>query len=108
MRHIPNSLSPAARFLARHSAAIALALFAAVDGFVFDDYAAAYDEAFQRDNGNASFNYISGDEDALPEDVNRFYGVAFELPLTAVERALGLSDSRDVYLSRRLILTCSF
>ena len=50
-----------------------------------------------------------GDEDALTEEftdgryIERFYGVAFEVPLVAVERVLGLEDSRDIYLSRHLI-----
>ena len=95
----------AARFLARHAALIvALALFAAVGIAVFDDYGVSVDVDWQRDIGIVSFDYILGDEDALIEEHHdRFYGVAFELPLIAVERALGLEDSRDIYLSRHLI-----
>jgi len=90
---------------------VALALFAAVGVFVFDDYGISVDEIPQRSVGNAAVRYILGDEDALLgyEDAQarnypvRFYGVAFEVPLIAVERLLGLEGSRAIYLSRRLI-----
>ena len=100
-----DSLSTLANFLARHSAIIALAVFAIVGVGVFDDYSVTKDENWQRDIGIASFDYILGDADALlsEDDHNRYYGVAFEVPLIAVERVLGLEDSRDIYLSRRVI-----
>ena len=94
-----------ADFLARHSAIIALALFAAVGVFVFDDWGITWDEGVQRRIGYASLNFILGDEDALldEDEHDRFYGVAFEIPLILVELALGLEDSRDIFLSRHLI-----
>ena len=109
MRTLPDSLAPAARFLARHSALVALALFAAVGLAVLDDYGVSGDDGAQRIIGYASLDYILGDEDALSEEftgeryIERFYGVAFEVPLVAVERVLGLEDPRDIYLSRHLI-----
>jgi len=105
MRKLQDSLSPAAAFLARRSAIIALAIFAAVGVAVFDDYGVAIDEGAQRKSGVASLDYILGDEDALIEEghIDRYYGVAFEVPLIAAERLLRLEDSRDVYLSRRLL-----
>ena len=106
MRALQDSISPAARFLARHSAIIVLAVFALVGVAVFENYGAAYDEKFQRDSGYASFNYILGREDGLGgyeyPSIDKFYGVAFEVPLIAIERVLGLEDSRDIYLSRHL------
>ena len=99
-----DSLSTLANFLARHSAIIALALFAVVGVAVLDDYGVAMDEGAQRNNGVASFDYILGDEDALIEKgIDKYFGVAFELPLIAVERLLRLEDSRDIYLSRHII-----
>ena len=55
--------------------------------------------------GTASLDYVLGDSDALYEDEIeiRFYSVAFEMPLVAVERVLGLEDSREIYLSRHLL-----
>ena len=105
MKTLRNYPPPAARFLARHSAAVALALFAAVGAAVFDDYSASFDDAVQRTIGYASLDYILGDERAAlsEHDHNRFYGVAFEIPLILAERALGLEDFRDIHLSRRLL-----
>ena len=99
-----NALTPPAAFLARRSALIVLAVFAVAGAAVFDDYGVVGDTAIQRRIGDASFNYIIGDENALIEEhSDRFYGVAFEAPLIVVERVLGLEDIRDVHLSRRLI-----
>ena len=103
-----DSLSALPNFLARHSAIIALALFAIAGVAVLDDYGIAIDENWQRNIGIASFDYILGDEDALRDDVGRFYGAAFEIPLIAVERALRLEDSRDIHLSRHLLTHALF
>ena len=78
-------------------------LFAAVGVAVVDDYGITRDEPQQRRIAKQNAAYIMGDGDALPQDHNRFYGIAFELPLLLVERILGLKDSRNIYLSRHLI-----
>ena len=96
--------------LSRHCHLIALALFAIIGVAVLDDYGIATDEESQRNNGAASLDYILGDADALPPrgDVNRYYGVAFEIPLIAAERVFRLEDSRSVHLSRRLLTHALF
>jgi len=100
-----DSVPRFAAFVARHSAIVALAVFAIVGVSVLDDYGFAIDEHFYRDMGVASLDYILGDEDALIEKghLHRYFGVAFEVPLIAVERVLRLDDFRSVHLSRRLI-----
>ena len=99
-----DSVPALANFLARHAAIIALAVFAIVGVFIVDDYGVGVDSDYQRDNGIASFDYILGDEDALIEGrIDRYFGVAFEVPLIAVERLLRLEDSRDILLSRHII-----
>ena len=103
-----DSLSTLANFLARHSAIIALAVFAVVGVAVLDDYGVAMDEYLQRNSGAVAFDYILGNEDALQGGVDRFYGVAFEVPLIAVERLLRLEDSRDIHLSRHLLTHAFF
>ena len=105
MKAIPNSLTPAARFLARHSGVIVLAVFALVGVAVLDDYGISSDEVAYITMGIASFDYILGDEDALIREghIHRVYSVAFEVPLIAVERLLRLEDSRDIFLSRHLL-----
>ena len=109
MKKLPRSLSPAAAFLARHSAIIALAALAVVGAAVLDDGISGDEEAY-RTMGIASFDYILGDEDALVREghIHRVFGVAFEVPLIAVERILGLGDSRDIYLSRHLLTHALF
>ena len=104
MKPPPYSISTLAAFLARHSAIVALAVFAIVGVFIFDDYGIGNDADDQRRIGHASFNYILGDEDALlTHRTIRYYGVAFEIPQIAVERLLRLEDPRDIFLTRRLI-----
>ena len=86
--------------------ALALAvclLFAAIGLAVLDDYGIARDEFAQRQLAEQNAAYITGDRDALPKDHDRFYGIAFELPLLLAERLLRLTDSRDIYLSRHLL-----
>ena len=78
-------------------------LFAAVGLAVLDDYGLARDELAQRRIAEQNAAYIMGDGDALPKNHNRFYGIAFELPLLLAERILGLNDSREIYLTRHLL-----
>ena len=103
-----DSVPRFANFLARNSAIVALAIFAVVGVAVLDDYGVAMDEYLQRNSGAVAFDYILGHEDALRGGVDRFYGVAFEVPLIAVERVLGLEDSRDIHLSRHLLTHAFF
>ena len=78
-------------------------LFAAAGLAVADDYGLARDELAQRRIAEQNAAYIMGDGDALPKNHNRFYGIAFELPLLLAERLLGLQDSREIYLTRHLL-----
>ena len=90
------------------AAAVGL-LFAVAGVAVVDDYGVSGDEYNQRGTAYVNADYIMGDRDALidgrsfrfPHD--RFYGIAFELPLVVVERVLGLQDSRSILLSRHLL-----
>ena len=104
------AISPIAAFLARHSHLIALAIFAMVGSAVFDDYGITPDELPFRISGNAAFDYILGDEDALlpPDEVTGHYGVAFDIPLIAAERLFRPEDARAIYLSRRLLTHALF
>ena len=100
---IPHFLAPLRRRAAASGAAlVALAAFALVAAFVFDDYGISFDGTAQRDIGAATLDYVLGDEYALADDIARFYGVAFEVPLIIVERLLPLESARERYLSRHL------
>ena len=106
----PNIPRAVADFAMRRAHLIALAIFAVVGMVILDDYGVSANERWQRDIGYASFNYLLGDRDALlaDDDHNRFYGVGVELPLIAIEHALGLDDTRPIYLSRHLFTHALF
>ena len=98
------------------AAAVGLVL-AAAGVAVVDDYGVGADTQTQRDIAYASASYIMGDRDAftygrsvkVSEErkgisvSDRYYGVAFELPLLLFEHIPGLRDSRDILLVRHLL-----
>ena len=84
------------------AAAVGL-LFAAAGLAVLDDYGVGTDELAQRNITIGNIDYVMGHQDALPFVSDRFYGLAFEMPLLMAERALGLQDSRDIFLMRHLL-----
>lgn len=69
----------------------------------YDKYGIAWDEEIQREMGIVSYNYVFSDSKVLTDYVCRSYGVAFELPLVIIEKAIGIQDSRDIYLLRHLL-----
>ena len=79
------------------------ALFAIVGVAVLDDYGVTGDEIPQRHVAAVIVNYALGVSEEPPPWHERYYGVAFEMPLLLVERALGLQDSRHIYLMRHLL-----
>ena len=78
-------------------------LFLLVGIAVVDDYGVGYDAPVQRSYAAKVAGYVLGDTDTLPWAHDRFYGMVFEIPLLAVERVLGLRDTRAVYLSRHVL-----
>ena len=86
------------------------AVFAIVGVAVLDDYGMNWDETDQRRIAIANAEYILGvSEYAVgldhnpPHPHNRYYGLVIEMPLLLAERALGLQDSRHIYLMRHLL-----
>ena len=75
-------------------------LFAAIGAAVVDDYGISNDEMVQRESAIDNADYIAGNRDILPDYVNRFYSMVFELPLLMTERVLRLQDTRDIFLVR--------
>ena len=83
-------------------AAVVLAVFALAGIAVVDDYGVSWDEEMSRSNGRAALNYVLGESEPLPAQphpADRYYGVAFEAPLSLIEALFDL-DSRAVYLMR--------
>ena len=102
---IPSSRPYAAarRAAARHWGALfALTLFLIAGLAVLDDYGVTIDEPTQRLVAERNFLFLRN-AGSLPPGHDRFYGVAFELPVLLAERALGVNDSRGVHLSRHLL-----
>ena len=90
-------------FIVRHSGLVLLVAFGSLGVWVLDDYGASLDAGYQRDVAGHALDYVLGNVEALRSDHNRFYGMAFELPLLLAELALGLDDTRDIYLTRHLL-----
>ena len=93
------------RISCRTWAVAILVLFAAAGAAVVDDYGVSVDVDGQRRIAAANLEYVLGGDDALSAHNllwahDRYYGVAFELPLLLAERALGLDDSRTAHLFR--------
>ncbi len=112
---VPRSVAgwgtAAVAFVTAHSVLLALAVLAVVGLAVLDDYGVGVDEELQRGRGQAAIAYALGDTETLrPPGAphNRYYGVVFEVPLVLVERLLGLTDSRAIYLSRHLLTHLCF
>ena len=98
------SASPALREaiaapLRHRLALIALAAFMVAGIVISNDTGMSPDRPYLRYSGIANLAYIAGDTGIFPEDHNKFYGAVFDAPLVFIERALGLTDSRDVYVS---------
>ena len=90
--------------------------------FIVSDYGVSYDEYVNRKNGGVSLNHIvnkveknfnisiwTKDEAIaqyrIPLDTyqDKDYGVAFDLPVFALERALQINTVRDQYLLRHIL-----
>ena len=63
-------------------------------------YGIAWDEPMQKQFGENAWSYIFGDR--TQEYIENF-GPAYELFLTGVQKALRLTDSRDIFIMRHLV-----
>ena len=79
------------------------ALFIIAGIAVLDDYGSTGDENVQRGTAIIVADYTLGISKEPPGGHDRYYGMAFEMPLLLLERALRLQDSRRIYLTRHLI-----
>ena len=89
-----------------HSLALLLCVLFLVAGLaIVDDYGVSVDTEIQRFIAISTLDYIlHNDPGRLQEAADRFYGIAFELPLLLLtERVLGLEDPRHVYLARHVL-----
>ena len=79
----------------------ACAVLAAIGAAVLDDHGISRDEDAQRTRAeNLAAHFADGAELRFRHDHNRFYGLAFDLPLLLAGKALGLDEARHVHLLR--------
>lgn len=73
--------------------------------FIFSDYGISCDEeAFSRLNGSVNYNFIkSGDAKELLACDEKYHGPAFEIFLYSAEKALNVTDPREIYLLRHAL-----
>ena len=106
-RFRPAGIAPLRRLPFPALALAVCLLFAVVGAAVAGDYGLGADAYGQRNIASNSISYAAGDREALFGEqhayVDRFYGLAFELPLLLAERLLGLQDFPDIYLMRHLL-----
>ena len=79
------------------------AMFAIVGILIMGDYGIASDDPLERSTAQQTLDYALGVSEEPPIWHNRYYGVAFSLPLLLAERPLGLRHKRDIYLAHHLI-----
>lgn len=83
---------------------ILLFFIAAIIGILtYQDYGIAWDESGQRTIGTICYNYLFNGNNELVSFSDRQHGTGFELPLVIIEKALKITDMRDVYLMRHWV-----
>lgn len=70
---------------------------------IYRDYGMSWDEPTSRDNGIISYEYVTGQNKKLLTYRDRDYGTAFELPLVAIEKIAGVTETKQIYLLRHLV-----
>src|SRR5437016_62697 len=108
----PASPSPGQRLarLVDHRAARPIALYGCfvlillIGLLAFRDFGIGWDEVAQRELGMVTYNYLSNNDPAIHDFIDHQYGPAVELPLFAIEVAMGdHPDSRNVFFMRHLV-----
>jgi len=83
--------------------ALIFTVFITVGFFLADDYGMAWDEPNQVEIGMLNYEYATGESDSLITYHDRFYGAAFEWPLFALQKALGIKLESTIYHLRHFI-----
>ena len=84
------------------------AMFAIAGVAILDDYGVGGDEIIHRRTAAVVVDYALGISEEPRRGFNNYYGIAFDMPLLLLERALGLQDTRHIYLTRHLIIHLFF
>jgi len=70
---------------------------------IYQDFGLSWDETTQRSIGYHAYRYAFENNNYYLQFVDNVYGVGFELPLVLLEKALDLTDYRDIFIFRHLI-----
>ncbi len=106
-----RSFLPMARLPWSIQGGLVCMVFLVVGIAVVDDYGVVSDSLAQRHKTARNLAFITGAADRLDgffEEHNKYYGVAFELPLLLLERGLGLEDWHSISLLRHLVTHAFF
>ena len=74
----------------------------------YQDYGISWDEPIQREFGNISYDYVFNGNNKLLTYSQAYYGVGIEMPLVALERWMKLTDTRDIFLMRHMVMHIFF
>lgn len=92
------------KFLHKYVACILFISACVIGLFNFKSYGISWDEEAQQLIGEKNYSYIFYGDRSFHKFQDRDYGVAFELPIIFIEKALGLTDYRDIYLCRHVCI----
>ncbi len=74
----------------------------------YKSYGLSWDDGAQHDIGEMTYFYIAKGDTALFTFKDKDYGVAFELPVVAMEQLWGLTSGHDVFTFRHLMVHLFF
>lgn len=77
-----------------------LLLYIILGSLLVSDYGVNWDDDAQRKNGVANWQFIHGDRDPLMATTDKYHGPAWEIPMISAEKALHLTEYRDIILLR--------
>ncbi len=71
-------------------------LYIVVGSFIVRDYGVNWDDDAQRKNGVANWQFIHGDRGPLMATTDKYHGPAWEIPMIAAEKMLGVTTYRGI------------
>ena len=67
---------------------------------IFSDFGISWDESMNRRQGMLTVEYVTNGDTRALRNPMRYHGMAFELILQILEKGLGLTDKRTIFLMR--------
>lgn len=107
-RHLKSFLNKSFSNLLNNLHWVILVTFFLIGLFIYKDYGIAWDDPIQRQIGQVTYNYLFHSSNELLTYSGRHYGVVVELPLILAEKLFRLTDLREIYLMRHLLLHLFF